>query len=88
MRRRFLRLDFLPLGSFSQPRLVPLVPQALWPRCRRDGNHIQVRDLNFDQLLQKAYSDFGNPIFSLLWVIVHAYVITQIVDDDDLKVQR
>jgi len=27
-------------------------------------------------------------IFSLLWVIVHAYVITQIVDDDDLKVQR
>ena len=35
-------------------------------------------------------SNLDNPVpfFSLLWVIVHAYVITQIVDDDDLKVQR
>jgi len=79
--------------SYTSPSCPPHPPPSYTEAQSEGGVTVKVRfpSLTSCHWCLKLYALVVGGmgiIFSLLWVIVHAYVITQIVDDDDLKVQR
>ena len=86
-------------ASTSLPLILPMVPQALWAGHRGHGSDLQVcthnsislvsilLDINsIDLSYWKVSNNFTSPSF--LWIIVHIYVLTQIKNDGDLRMQR